>query len=91
MLLRLILESFVRQRRRKLLACVAILLGATVVTAMLAIGISVGDKMNRELSAYGANIVVTPAADTLDVQVGGINIRPGDGRQLSERSGPRQN
>ena len=76
MLLRLILESFLRQRRRKLLACLAILLGATAVTAMLAIGTSVGDKMNRELSAYGANIVVTPAADTLDVQVGGINIRP---------------
>jgi putative ABC transport system permease protein len=50
MLLRLILESFLRQRRRKLLACAAILLGATAVTAMLAIGTSVGDKMNRELS-----------------------------------------
>lgn len=65
-----------RQQRRKLLACVAILLGATAVTAMLAIGTSVGDKMNRELTAYGANIVVYPAADTLDVQVGGVNIRP---------------
>lgn len=73
---RLIMESFVRQRRRKLLAALAILLGTTAVTAMLAIGTSVGDKMNRELAAYGANIVVYPAADTLDVQVGGINIRP---------------
>ncbi len=76
MLLRLVMESFLRQRRRKLLACLAILLGATAVTAMLAISTSVGDKMNRELAAYGANIVVYPAADTLDVQVGGINIRP---------------
>lgn len=76
MLSRLVMESFVRQRRRKLLACIAILLGATAVTAMLTIGTSVGDKMNRELAAYGANIVVYPAADTLDVQVGGINIRP---------------
>jgi putative ABC transport system permease protein len=70
------MESFRRQRRRKLLACLAILLGATAVTAMLAIGTSVGDKMSRQLAAYGANIVVYPAADTLDVQVGGINIRP---------------
>jgi putative ABC transport system permease protein len=76
MLTRLILESFLRQRRRKLLAGLAILLGATAVTAMLAIGASVGDKMNRELESYGANIVVYPAADTLDVQVGGINIQP---------------
>jgi putative ABC transport system permease protein len=76
MLLHLVMESFLRQRRRKLLAGLAILLGATTVTAMLAIGTSVGDKMNRELAAYGANIVVYPAADTLDVQVGGVNIRP---------------
>lgn len=76
MLSRLVMESFLRQRRRKLLACVAIFLGATAVTAMLAIGTSVGDKMNRELEAYGANLVVYPAADTLDVQVGGVNIRP---------------
>lgn len=73
---RLVMESFRRQRRRKLLACLAILLGSIAVTAMLAIGTSVGDKMNRQLAAYGANIVVYPAADTLDVQVGGINIRP---------------
>lgn len=73
---RLILESFVRQRRRKLLAALAVLLGTTAVTAMLAIGTSVGDKMTRQLAAYGANIVVYPAADTLDVEVGGVNVRP---------------
>lgn len=75
MLSRLILESFLRQRRRKLLAGLGIVLGATAVTAMLAIGASVGDKINRELSSYGANIVVYPAADTLDVQVGGVDVR----------------
>lgn len=76
MFARLITESFLRQRRRKLLAVLAILLGTTAVTAMLAIGTSVGDRMTRELAAYGANIVVYPAADTLDVEVGGINVRP---------------
>lgn len=81
------MESFVRQRRRKLLAGLAILLGSTAVTAMLAIGTSVGDKINRELAAYGANIVVSPAADTLDVQVGGVNVRPATaGSYLQEAS-----
>lgn len=73
---RLILESFLRQRRRKLLAALAILLGTTAVTAMLAIGTSVGDKITREMAAYGANIVVYPAADALDVEIGGVNVRP---------------
>ncbi|HEX4019946.1 MAG TPA: ABC transporter permease [Acidobacteriaceae bacterium] len=67
-----------RQRRRKLLAGLAILLGTTAVTAMLAIGTSVGDKINHELSsAYGANIVVYPKADLLDVEIGGVSIHPG--------------
>ncbi len=76
MFFRLLIESFVRQRRRKLLAGLAILLGTAAVTAMLAIGASVGDKINRELSTYGANLVVYPKADTLDVEVGGVSIRP---------------
>ena len=76
MFLRLLVESFLRQRRRKLLAGLAILLGITVVTAMLAIGTSVGDKINRELSSYGANIVVYPKADLLDVEIGGVSIHP---------------
>lgn len=76
MFFRLLMESFRRQRRRKLLAGLAILLGTTAVTAMLAIGASVGDAINRELSSYGANLVVTPKADTLDVEMGGVSIRP---------------
>ena len=76
MFFRLLLESLFRQRRRKLLAATAILLGTATVTAMLAIGTSVGDKLNHELSSYGANILVTPKADTLDVVVGGVSIRP---------------
>ncbi len=76
MFFRLLMESFLRQRRRKLLAGLAILLGTTAVTAMLAIGASVGDKVNRELSTYGANLVVYPKADTLDVEIGGVSIRP---------------
>ncbi len=76
MFFRLLVESLVRQRRRKLLAATAILLGTATVTAMLAIGASVGDKLNQDLSSYGANILVTPKADTLDVVVGGVSIRP---------------
>ena len=46
---RLLLESFVRQRRRKALAGVAILLGTTAVTAMLALATTIGDRIHREL------------------------------------------
>jgi len=79
MFLRLLIESFVRQRRRKLLAAIAILLGTTAVTAMLALATTIGDRIHRELAVYGANIVVTPKADTLDVKVGGLDLKPATG------------
>jgi putative ABC transport system permease protein len=79
MFLRLLMESFLRQRRRKTLAGIAILLGTTAVTAMLALATSIGDRIHRELAVYGANIVVTPKADTLDVKVGGVDLKPATG------------
>ncbi|MEO6804453.1 MAG: FtsX-like permease family protein [Granulicella sp.] len=79
MFFRLLLESFVRQRRRKALAGIAILLGTTAVTAMLALATTIGDRIHQELAVYGANIVITPKADLLDVKVGGVNIKPATG------------
>ena len=79
MFFRLLMESFVRQRRRKALAGVAILLGTTAVTAMLALATTIGDRIHKELAVYGANIVVTPAADQLEVKVGGVSLKPASG------------
>ena len=76
MFLRLVYQSFRRQQRRKLLAGVSIALGVTVATAMIAVATDIGDKINRELRSYGANISVTPLADTLDVRIGGVDLKP---------------
>src|SRR6266567_4392346 len=56
MFARLVYESFRRQKRRKLLAGVAITLGVGVATAMIAVATDIGDKINRELRTYGANL-----------------------------------
>lgn len=79
MFLRLLMESFRRQRRRKALAGLAILLGTTAVTAMLALATTIGDRIHKELATYGANIVVYPAADQLEVKVGGVDVKPVSG------------
>jgi putative ABC transport system permease protein len=76
MFFRLLMESFRRQRRRKLLAGIAILLGTTAVTAMLALATTIGDRIHKELAVYGANIIVYPRADQLEVKVGGVDIKP---------------
>jgi putative ABC transport system permease protein len=79
MFLRLLYESFRRQRRRKALAGVAILLGTTAVTAMLALATTIGDRIHAELAVYGANIVVTPQAANLDVKIGDTDLKPATG------------
>ncbi len=79
MFFRLLMESFRRQRRRKMLAGVAILLGTTAVTAMLALATTIGDRIHKELAVYGANIVMYPKADLLDVKVGGVDVKPASG------------
>ena len=90
MFLRLVYESFRRQKRRKLLAGAAITLGVTVATAMIAVATDIGDKINRELRTIGANILVTPQEDTLDVEIGGVNLKPpSDGAFLNEADLPK--
>jgi putative ABC transport system permease protein len=86
MFFRLLWESFRRQRRRKALAGLAILLGTTAVTAMLALATTIGDRIHKELAVYGANIVVTPKADQLDVKIGGVDIKPATGNAYLHES-----
>ena len=62
-------------------------LGTAVAAAMLNVSLDVGDKVGRELRSLGANIVLTPAADSLPVEIGGIDYRPvSEGAYLSEAS-----
>jgi putative ABC transport system permease protein len=90
MFFRLVYESFRRQKRRKALAGVAITLGVGVATAMIAVATDVGDKISRELRSYGANLLVTPQEDTLDLQIGGLDLKPpSDGAYLNEADLPK--
>ena len=88
MFARLVYESFRRQPRRKLLVAVAVTLGAAVSTAMIAIASDIGDKVSRELRTLGANLVVTPEEDSLDVQIGSVNLKPA-GSYLNETDLPK--
>ena len=89
MFLRLVYQSFHRQRRSKLLAGIAVALGVAVATAMVAVATDIGDKLNRELRAFGANIIVRPVEDTLRVRVGGMNMNAAGAAYLNEADLPK--
>jgi putative ABC transport system permease protein len=89
MMRRILRQSIARRKRRKLLSLLAITLGITAATAVATIAVDVGDKVNRELQSVGANIVVTPAADSFPISIGGVDFRPvGSGAYLQESALP---
>lgn len=62
MFFRMIKGAFARQKKKMLMIALTIALGASLATAMLNVMMDVGDKVNQELKAYGANITVVPKA-----------------------------
>ena len=75
MFLRMIRGTLVRQWKKMILIAFTIGLGASLATAMLSVMFDVGDKVNQELKAYGANITVSPksssvVSDLYDVEGG---------------------
>ena len=90
MFARLLFESFRRQRRRKAFALLAIALGMSISTAMISVATDVGDKMNQELRSQSANLLLTPEEDTLDVNIGGVNLKPAsEGAYIRESDLPK--
>src|SRR6266852_1136260 len=76
MFIRLVADSFSRRPRHKLLTGAALALGMAVATAALSVSLDVGDRLAREFRSLGANLVVTPQADSLPLEIGGVDYRP---------------
>ena len=67
MFFRMIRGALFRQKGKMLMIAFTIALGASLSTSMLNTMLGVGDKVNQELKAYGANInVVAKEASLLD-------------------------
>lgn len=76
MFLRIVKDSFARQPRRKLLTAMALALATAVATATLSVALDVGDRLAAEFRSLGANLLVTPQADALPLEIGGVDYRP---------------
>ncbi len=76
MFFRFVAESMRRSPRRKAMTVAAVAMGTAVATAMLGVMLDIGDKVNRELRAVGANILVTPKAGLAPVEIAGTRAIP---------------
>lgn len=71
----MITKTLIRQRGKMLMIAFTVILGVSLSTAMMNVMLGVGDKVNRELKVYGANITVRhkDAALMSDLYGQGIN------------------
>jgi putative ABC transport system permease protein len=76
MFLRLVADSFTRRPRRKILSMAALAMGMAVATAALSVSLDIGDRLAAEFRSLGANLLVTPQADSLPLEIGGVDYRP---------------
>ena len=76
MFLRIVADSLGRRPRHKLLTGAALALGMGVATAALSVSLDVGDRLAKEFRSLGANLLITPQADSLPLEIGGVDYRP---------------
>ncbi len=65
--------ALIRQKNRFALIALTVALGVSLATAMLNVMFDVGDKVNQELKAYGANITVSPKNSQILQDIYGID------------------
>lgn len=63
-----------RQSRSMLMIAFTVALGVSLATAMIDVMLGVGDKVNRELKTYGANINVVPKESALLTDLYGVGV-----------------
>ena len=61
----MLLSVLVRQKKKLFLIALTVALGVSLATAMLNVMFDVGDKVNQELKAYGANLNIVPRSTAL--------------------------
>ena len=76
--------ALIRQRNRFMLIALTVALGVSLAAAMLNVTFDVGDKVNQELKAYGANITVTPKNSAVLKDVYGLDEESGHREFLNE-------
>lgn len=81
---KLILNSFRRDFRKKAVAISAVMLATCLATFLLNWSLNLGDKIQKDLRVFGANIIISPQGDSIPIgQDSEEKVRIADGFFLS--------
>jgi putative ABC transport system permease protein len=74
MFTRILAKSLAKRRSRVALAVLAVVMGASMASALLTTSYSINEKLASEFRQFGANIMVLPRSETIDVGLPGISL-----------------
>jgi putative ABC transport system permease protein len=74
MFTRILGRSLAKRRSRVALAVLAVIMGASMASALLTTSYSMNEKLAQEFRQFGANIIVLPRSETIDVGLPGISL-----------------
>jgi len=74
MFTRILGKSLAKRRSRVALAVVAVVMGASMASALLTTSYSINEKLANEFRQFGANIMVLPRSETIDVGLPGMSL-----------------
>ncbi|MBI5001732.1 MAG: ABC transporter permease [Euryarchaeota archaeon] len=74
MFMRILGKSIARRKQRVAIAIVAVVMGAAIASALMTTSMAMKDKVGQQFRNFGANIVVIPKSDTIEVGLPGITF-----------------
>lgn len=74
MFVRLLRKSILRRKSRFAMGVASVLIGAAVVTALFTVSLGVGDQVGQEFTKYGADLMLQPQSNTIQIGLPGVSI-----------------
>jgi putative ABC transport system permease protein len=74
MFTRILRKSLSKRKSRIAIAVLSVIIGAAIATALLTVSSDVSEKVGLEFRKYGANLLVVPESDTIEVGFPGVDF-----------------
>jgi len=74
MFLRILRKSLQKRKSRIAIAILSVIIGAAVATALISVSMDITEKVGTEFRKYGANLLVVPESDTIEVGFPGVDF-----------------
>lgn len=74
MFFRILGKSLLKRKSRIAIAIISVIIGASVATALLTVSLDVSEKVSLEFRKYGANLLIVPRSDTIEIGFPGVEF-----------------